>query len=412
MLSRMSSHSALRNPLYRRYFTASAFATLGVWMTRFLYGWLVWDVTESFFWVGVASSALLLPSLIITPIFGVISDRINLRTGVIVWLLAQATITLLSWIIFYGVGHSLPFLLTMTLLFGMTAAAGSPLRLTLIPKRVTQDELPNAVGWGAMLFNTSRILAPALAAFALQWASASWVFIFGTVLFLSAAMINVGLPRNLVPSPRDGPKTSGWQDFVAGLSYCWSMPMIQLLFLLTLTNSQVARSLMELLPALSGTLTAGRASDLAFITGSAGAGSIIGGWFISRQRGSRERLYLILMLAMAGTALLLVPMYRAWPVWTVGLFIAGISGLMTLLGTGSQILLQLITEDGKRGRVMSLWLTIALAGPAFGALIMGSLAELGGLPSMLTLMIVISLASALWLKWRLPKHAGTLQHDV
>lgn len=403
-----SSYSALNNPLYRRYFIASSFATLGVWMTRFLYGWMVWDVTESFFWVGVASSGLLLPSMIVTPIFGVISDRINLRNGVILWLVAQGSVTLLSWLIFFTYQQTLPWLLAMTLLFGCIAAAGSPLRLTLIPRLVTKDELPNAVGWGAMLFNTSRILAPAIAAAMLQWISPSWVFLLGTLMFTSAALINAGLPSDLNPAEREGQKTTGWQDFVAGLRYCWSMPMIQLLFLLTLTNSQVARSLMELLPALSGTLTDGRATDLAFLTGAAGAGSILGGWFISRQRGSRQRLYKILFMAMVATALLLAPMFRAWPVWALSLFIAGISGLMTLLGTGSQILLQLTTEDSKRGRVMSLWLTIALAGPAFGALIMGALAEWAGLPAMLGLMIIISLLSAFWLKWRVPKHTAEL----
>lgn len=386
----------MRNPLYRRYFLASGFATLGVWMTRFLYGWMIWEITESFFWVGVASSSLLLPSLVVTPIFGVISDRINLRTGVIVWLIAQASVTLLSWAVFFGYQQTLPWLLTMTFLFGCIAAAGSPLRLTLIPKLVTQDELPNAVGWGAMLFNSSRILAPALAAVSLQWISPDWVFILCTALFGCAALINAGLPAFL-SSTADSDPSSGWQDFVAGLRYCWSMPMIQLLFLLTLTNSQVARALIELLPALSGTLTAGRATDLAFITGSAGAGSILGGWYISRQRNSRQRLYRILMLAMTGTCVLLVPLFSAWPVWALGIFIAGISGLMTLLGTGSQILLQLATEDSKRGRVMSLWLTIALAGPAIGALLMGTLAEWAGMSAMLSLMILISLLSAIWL---------------
>jgi MFS family permease len=71
---------------------------------------------------------------------------------------------------------------------------------------------------------------------------------------------------------------------------------------------------------------------------------------------------------------------------------------MTILGTGTQILLQLSSDDRKRGRVMSLWITIALVGPALGALIMGAIAEVFGFPRMLILMLALSLIAAAWIK--------------
>jgi MFS family permease len=365
-------------------------------MTRFMFGWLIWETTESFLWVGVASASILFPSLLITPIFGVISDRINLKFGVIAWLASQALVTLVTLLVFEFVGQSLPLLLLMTFLFGCVAAAGSPLRLTLIPKLVNAAELPNAVGWGAMLFNTSRIVAPAIAAWCLTLFPPQWVFILCTLAFICAGIINAGLPN--VQGVVKKSSTSGWQDFIAGIQYCWASPMIRVLFILTLTNSQVARSLMELLPALSGTLTTGTAADLATLTGCAGAGSIVGGWYISRQRGAVSTLINLLAFAMFSTALLLVPMLFSLPVWPMAVLVGGVSLFMTVLGTGSQIVLQLTSDDSKRGRVMSLWLTIALVGPAIGALIMGGIAEWFGFPVMLILMLALSLASALWLK--------------
>lgn len=395
----MSAPSALSNPLYRRYFIASAFATLAVWMTRFLLGWLIWEATHSFFWVGVASTSLLLPSLVVTPFFGVLSDRINLRIGVIVWLIAQATITLLCWVVFHWFSEAIAPLLVMTLMYGIVAAAGSPLRLTLIPQLVTRDELPNAVGLGAMLFNSSRIVAPAVAAAALNLINASWIFILCAVLFLLAALINWRLPN---VQAKEKKTSTGWQDFKQGIAYSWNAPVIRLLFLITLTNSQVGRSFIELLPALSGAFTQGNADDLAILTACAGVGSIIGGWVISKQRGSRERLILLLTLSMIGTSLLLIPLNWSWSIVVVGALIGGISGLMTVLGTGMQIVLQLQSDNDKRGRVMSLWLTIVLAGPAVGALIMGAMAEWLGLNLMLTSMIAISFLSAVWLAARSP----------
>jgi len=78
--------------------------------------------------------------------------------------------------------------------------------------------------------------------------------------------------------------------------------------------------------------------------------------------------------------------------------VGGVSLCMTVLGTCSQIVLQISSDDHMRGRVMSLWLTIALVGPAVGALFMGSIAELFGFPIMLGLMLALSLISAIWLK--------------
>ena len=399
----MSSTSALHNSQFRIYFVASCFATMAVWMIRFLFGWLIWQQTESFFWVGVASTSLLLPSLIITPIFGVISDRINLKRGMIYWLACQSAVTLLAIGLLHFWPVSLTLLLSLTLAFGVIAAAGSPLRLTLIPKLVTRDELSNAVGLGAMVFNSSRIVAPAVSAWCLTFMGPIGVLSLGCLAFLAAALLNMMLADHYSLTHRpaeDVPKTNGWQDFIAGVQFSWSNPVIRLICALTLINSQVARSLMELLPALSGLFTAGTAADLATLTAFAGGGSILGGWFISTLGRDTQRLVRVLIGAMLLTSAAILPLLFALSIWPMSVFIGLISLLMTLLGTGSQILLQRQTQDAMRGRVLSLWITIAIAGPALGALIMGAIAEFLGFPVMLALMLVLSLLSTTWLSRR------------
>ena len=404
----MSNTSALLNSQFRIYFIASCFATLAVWMIRFLLAWLIWQQTTSFFWVGVASTSLLLPSLIITPIFGVISDRINLRRGMIYWLACQATVTLLAIGLLRFSPLSLALLLTLTFAFGAIAAAGSPLRLALIPRLVSPDELSNAVGLGAMVFNSSRIVAPAIAAWCLTFMSPSGVLVLAGLAFLTAALLNLLLDEHASPAGRTASSrpANGWQEFTAGVRFSWSDPAIRLLCTLTLINSQVARSLMELLPALSGLFTAGTATDLATLTAFAGAGSILGGWYMSTLGRDTRRLVRVLIGAMFFTALAIAPLLFPLSIWPMSVFIGLISLLMTLLGTGSQILLQRQTVDGMRGRVLSLWITLAIAGAALGALIMGAIAEFLGFPVMLSLMLLLSLLSTAWLSRR-----GSLIYD-
>ncbi|WP_320822501.1 MFS transporter [Reinekea sp.] len=444
----MSSSSALHNSQFRIYFIASCFATMAVWMIRFLFGWLIWQQTESFFWVGVASTSLMLPALIITPVFGVISDRINLKRGMIYWLACQSAVTLLAICLLGFWPLSLSLLLSLTLAFGVIAAAGSPLRLTLIPKLVSPDELSNAVGLGAMVFNSARIVAPAVSAWCLTFMGPIGVLALGCLAFLAAGGLNMlladhysvsrrpasdvpnndlsnndlssnnlsnnnlqninlstnnlstnNLPNNNLPN-NDLPSTNGWQEFIAGLRFSWSNPVIRLICALTLINSQVARSLMELLPALSGLFTAGTATDLATLTAFAGGGSILGGWFMSTLGRDTQRLVRVLIGAMLLTSVAILPLLFALSIWPMSISIGLISLLMTLLGTGSQILLQRQTLDAMRGRVLSLWITIAIAGPALGALMMGAIAEFLGFPVMLALMLILSLLSTAWLSHR------------
>ena len=78
---RQVKHSALNEPRFRRYYPASWCSGLGSWMLRFLLGWNAWELTQSALWVGIVSALMLAPALILSPYFGVQSDRVNPRHG-------------------------------------------------------------------------------------------------------------------------------------------------------------------------------------------------------------------------------------------------------------------------------------------------------------------------------------------
>lgn len=390
--------SALKHIQYRHYFFASWFSTLAVWMGRFMFGWLVWEQTESFFWVGIISSALLIPTLVITPFFGVVSDRIDLRKGMLVWLSCQSFIAFVAFSLFVFFSPSLFSLISLGLIFGCVASAGSPLRLSLIPRLVDQETLPNAVGLGAIIFNLSRVIAPAIAAALLTIIDPEYIFLISALSFALAVLFNTRL-SDMPPAKREK-KQSKLEDLIKGFRFAYQSEFILLMLLMTLVNSQVGRALMELLPALSGTFTQGQPHDLALLTACSGAGSIFGALFISRQNGDKQRLMRLIMFAMIGTALAIVPILFTPPIMILSLLVCLISLLMTVVGAGSQILIQLSTHDGIRGRVMSIWIMIALGGPAVGAFLMGSVAEFIGFNLMLVIMLSLASFGAIWLGYK------------
>lgn len=389
----MRSQSALRVPEYRNYFIAATFGTFSMWMMRFLFALLTWQLTQSPFWVGVASAGLLLPALFVTPIFGVVSDRINLKSGIVTFQWILAFIVAGTALVATYWPLTLPLLMALIFLFGTTASAGSPLRLTILPKLVGKERLSSAVGYSAILFNSSRVIAPAIAAVLINFISLENLLWGCAALFWVAGVINLRLPSYpITPLKKQGK----WRDeFLIGWHIGWRTPLIRLIFVLTIVNAQVGRTLMELLPAVAGFFSTGSASDLATLTASAGMGSIIGGIFMSRQRSDIMHLSRVLIATMLLSSGLLTLLMVTSQLWIAAVNIGFISLLMTLQGTGSQIILQVSTEEATRGRVMSLWLTLAIAGPAVGAFMMGALTEATNFYVTFLIMIFLSLGSGL-----------------
>jgi predicted MFS family arabinose efflux permease len=186
--------------------------------------------------------------------------------------------------------------------------------------------------------------------------------------------------------------TSLSDQFKAGLSYTRGHSGIRLVFGYTLVNALLGRTVIELLPALSGQLLRGDATTLATLTATAGVGSILGGIMMSRQRSDERRILTLLTFCLAIAAICLVPV-----IWLEGLLslcaiVMCLSLATTMVGTGSQILTQLLVADDYRGRVLSLWTVLAMGAPALGVLVMGGLADKLGFPAVLPGFSLISIA--------------------
>lgn len=373
--------SAFAEPLYRRYFVSSCFSTFAGWLLRFLLGWSAWDLTQSALWVGVVAGLMLLPTFVLSPIFGIISDRINPRNGLLVTLGCQAAVAAATAATLAAELFSLPVLLCLALTLGATTSAHTPIRLALIPRLVTRDALPSAIGYSAMIFNTSRILGPAAGAWLLTVVSISSAFMASSLLFLLALPVMLSL--RVVRRSHASASHSMRAELAAGLRYARQHRGIRLILTFTLVNGMLGRTAIELLPALSGKLLDGDASTLAMLTASAGVGSIVGGLFISRQSGDEARLLSIVINSLVVGALALMLVYLLPGVLAVAMLVMALGMITTMVGTGCQALAQLRVDDSYRGRVLSLWTVVAMGTPALGAFVLGALADAFGFPASL-----------------------------
>jgi MFS family permease len=367
--------SAFAAPAFRRYFPSAVFSTLGSWLLRFLLGWSAWELTGSSTWVGVTAGLMLAPALVLSPLFGIISDRINPLKGLLITLTAHAVLAGLAALASAADLFGLGVLLLLAALLGVTTSAHTPIRLALVPLLVPRQSLPSAIGYSAITFNTARILGPALGAWLLHASSPTVAYMAAALLMLTALPL-LAATRGRRREPGTDAGNGFARQLHEGLAYTRGHAMIRLVFGYTLVNAMLGRTVIELLPALSGAVLGGDSTTLATLTASAGAGSILGGLVVSRQGGGVQRLLGLLGTSLGLGVVLVAGLGASSSITGVALLVGMISLIATIAGTTSQALAQLQVEETYRGRVMSLWTMVAMGAPAAGALVMGALADL------------------------------------
>ena len=384
-----SHRSAFAEPLFRRYFPSSCFSTLGGWMIRFLFGWSAWELTHSAFWVGVVAGAMLLPTFLLSPIFGIVSDRINPRNGLLFTVSMHGVVAGVAGVVYLLERFDLPWLVVLAAALGAVTSAHTPVRLALIPRLVSREALPSAIGYSAIIFNTSRILGPAAGAWLIARASLPTAYLVAVIL-CAISLAFLLTVRDIRQVERREP-ASMLAELGAGFSYVVRHRGIRLVFTFTLINGLLGRTLIELLPALSGQMLQGDSSTLATLTAAAGVGSIIGGFIISRQGGSEERLLTLVMasLLLGAVSLLGVRWLQGLP--SISALVMLTSMITTMVGTSSQALAQLLVAEEYRGRVLSIWAVLAMGAPAIGTLLMGAMADILGFPAVLAIFATLAI---------------------
>ncbi|MEE8305807.1 MAG: MFS transporter, partial [Gammaproteobacteria bacterium] len=368
--------SALASKNYRIFLYGNIVSLMGVWIQRLAIGWQAWELSQSPVIVGLVAALHLLPSIVLTPFFGVLVDRVNTRHAAIATHVAMTLISLGMGVITLTGDMSTTWLLLLSLLHGIANSAYSPIRLTLIVDLVEKQQYPSAVAITSMTFNLSRFVGPAIA---------GWIVaVYGLgVAYLANAVTYVPLIISfllITIKPHDGGTTGpgGYLDqLVEGLRYTLDHTLIRNIILIASTSSLFGRGILELLPAFAALVFEGGSNVLATFMAVAGIGALGTSLFFSVRSGT-SHLYRIVLIGAVGVGVS-VGLFAAVNSLLGGIIVVTMLGVCTsLVSIGSQIQVQLSVEDRLRARVMSLWSLIIFGGPAVGGIVAGiAVRELG-----------------------------------
>ncbi|WP_256657871.1 MFS transporter [Pseudomonas sp. 2FG] len=384
---------ALRHRNFRLYFAGQAISTLGSWIQQVALAWLIYRLTGSAALLGVATFAALLPQLLVGPLAGAWIDRHDKRRLLILvqGLLGIQAIGLAVLTALNAIGPTL--ILCMSALLGVLNAFDTPLRQSLLSRFVGhQDDLPNALALNATLFNSSRFIGPPLAGLLLGFSNEAVCFSLNALSYLGL-LLGLLLIR-MEPSPRaQGSMSSVFRE---GLAYITADSTIRLLIISVMMVNLTASSYAVLLPVFAKDIFAGDATTLGWLWGAAGCGSLVAALFLATRQALPGLVSVIMAGAIASTLALLV--FAASSQLTLSLLAMAVLGFgISTSNVGTNMLLQSLTPEQLRGRVVSFYTSTRFGFDAIGGLLAGLLATRFGAPLTLALAGAVLLVYCLWL---------------
>jgi MFS family permease len=359
-----------------------AFAsTVGTWMQQVAQSWLVFDLTQSSFYLGLDYFCGQLPILLFTVVGGVIADRSDRRRMLMGSQYVQmATAFVLAALVLRD--HvTIGRVLLLSFTTGLAQAFGGPAYQALIPSLVERKDLPNAIALNSIQFNLARVFGPLLASTTMAAFGAAACFGLNGLSFLIVIFALMSLSIRHIPSPDRKPML---QEMKGGFRYARGEPAIIALTVLASMTTFLGLPLLTFLPVIARDVFHGGINVYSALMAWSGAGAVLGALIVA-WLGRSRRMGLILLLVQVAFGLCIVSfaVSRIYWVSCVLLFLAG--GCLICVFSMTASLVQLIVPDDLRGRVVSIYMVAFRGGMPLGSLASGYAASLTSAPYVLAI---------------------------
>jgi MFS family permease len=363
---------------YRLFFSGQSISLIGTWMQRIAMPWLVYHLTGSALLLGIVSFAGQIPTFLLAPVAGVLTDRWSrYHVLLVTQIISMIQASILAWLCLTGQIQIL-HIVVLSIALGCINAFDVPSRHSFVIDMVERKEdLGNAIALNSLMFNGARLIGPSIAGLLLASAGEGICFLLNAVsyVFVIISLFMMKLNMKVIRKKR----SQILKELVEGLNYTFGFPPIKHLILLLGLVSLMGMSYSVLMPVFAKDVLNGGSHTYGFLMGAAGFGALLGALFLA-SRESVLKLGRIVPAAaiLFGTGLILLSFSRVFPLSLVLMIFVGLG--MMLQAAATNTILQTITDDDKRGRVMSFY-TMAIMGTApFGSLIAGGMAKIIGTP--------------------------------
>ncbi|HET7437439.1 MAG TPA: MFS transporter [Thermoanaerobaculia bacterium] len=364
--------SALQYRDFRLLWIGAFLSTTGTWMQTVAQGWVVLNMTNSAFLLGVDGFLSTGPMLVFSLFGGVIADRVERRKIMLASQYLQMTFALILATLIYFKTVKVWHIFLLSFLTGSAQSFSGPAYISLLPLLVKREDMPNAIAMNSMQFNLARVIGPILAGIALSTFGAAVCFGLNGLSFIAVivALMLIRSPR-VNQSDKDG---GIFDEMRAGFRFVAGRKTLVTLTFLAFAGTFLGMPIVTFLPVVTKSIFNLGARGYAWMMTTYGLGSVTGALLVAAMTHATKKGRTALALQLAFAFLLIAFAFsRYLPLSLVIAFLAGacIVGVISLYSS----LVQLATDDSMRGRVMSIFMLAFRGGMPLGNLLAGWVAQ-------------------------------------
>lgn len=278
--------SSLRSKNYRLYFYGQGISLIGTWIQNIALSWLVYRLTGSVFLLGLVGFTTQIPTFILTPFTGVITDRYDrmaiMRSAQVLFMIHAFVMAFLVLSGHIEVWH----IIALSIVFGVINAFDAPARQSLVIDLIDDPKnLGNAIALNSAIFNGARLVGPAIAGMLIAVVGEGVCFLINafSFIFVIGALWQIKILKERVAPPEKDFKKS----FFEGLRYTFGTKEIRNLILLLGVMSLTAFPSIVLLPAYAKEILHGGADTLGFLMSALGAGALVGALYMASRKSTK-----------------------------------------------------------------------------------------------------------------------------
>jgi len=362
---------SLRVHDYRLWASGAIVSNVGTWMQRTTQDWIVLTrlTDHDAFAVGITTALQFGPQLFLSPLSGLVADRVPKRTLLTITQAVMGLLGLALGVLVLTGTDTLLEVYGFALLLGVTAAFDAPARQSFVSDLVGPTDVSNAVALNSASFNLARLLGPAAAGLLTEAVGAGWVFVINAASF-AAVLTSLRFIRSPGSAAPGGPRRS-FHDIGEGFTTVLQRRDLLVVFVLVALLGTFGLNF-PIYTSTMAVLFGQGATGYGLLSSALAIGAVAGALLSARRPAPRFAL-LVTAGALFGGGLLLGAVAPGYVWLAVVLPIAGVAS-QTFMTTANG-LVQLGVDRVVRGRVMALYLATVMGGTVVGGPFVGWVAN-------------------------------------
>ncbi|UDY24590.1 MFS transporter [Nocardioides sp. Kera G14] len=387
---------AFRHPMFRRFWTAALVSNAGSWLQNLAVPYVLFQLTHSALWVGLAAVAQFVPNVLCAPFGGALADRFERRRVLLVTQAGMTAGAIGLWLL-WQLGYREP-----AAILALVAVAGAFQGLTLpgwqsfVNDLVPRADLTSAVALNSLQFNAARSVGPAVAGVLLATLGPGWAFLINAASYV--AVIGALLVIRTGAAPAPGVRAPIVAGYVAAVRYLRRQPGIQAAILVSILVGILGNPVFSLTVVFASEVFKVGAVGLGLLNAALGVGAVLVAPMVAggRRAGLARNVRWTFILYAAALAAFAATTHAV----VAGLALVVVGGCFMAAISSANTAIQLIVADHMRGRVLALRITLYSTSLPLGTFVQSWLSDLVGVRQAMAgsaaCMLAVGLVVAFW----------------